>query len=530
MTKLALIGEVVTMSSHDDVRESVIWEGERITVAGSARDVLGDREIAPLTAAREICVVPGFIDPHVHLDGTPVERPLDDCSSKADLLDRVAGLVRRAGAGEWCVARGSIDGADLWPTRADLDRVAPANPVFVSSGFTGVANSMALAAAGIGRLSPPPAAGYVGKDGDGQPDGVLSDLAIRAIDKVAPAGTESMYDRLARGTRNLAQAGITSAHQIVNTASVVRAFTELRSAGELPVRMGFLFKAYGHATRLDSLLNLGLSTGFGDDWMKVQGVKFLFDGGYPQGAMRYPGASRYDAQAVFRTPPPLLWEMVDQAHASGLRCAVHANGAQAVDLALDAFEYALSRHPRDDHRHRIEHAANTPMSPARIARMKALGLVAVPNPPILFRKLASLREDAADSGSAPVNIRDFLAAGAPVAVGSDYAGVYPVEPLASIAELVTRRATGQVRPQERLTPWEALGLYTATGAWLGFEEGRKGKLLPGFLADFTVLSANPLTCPPDELEKVRVLGTVVGGRPRYWSADLGPAPVGAGQR
>ena len=527
MTKLAITGEVVTMSSQDDVRESVVWEGEHISAAGSALDVLGSREISRITTARGLCVVPGFIDPHVHLDGTPVERPLDGCTSKAELLDRVAGIVRRLGAGQWCVAKGSIDGAGVWPTREDLDRVAPGNPVFVSSGFTGVANSLALAAAGIDRLSVPPAAGYIGKGGDGEPNGVLSDLAIGAIDKVAPSGGESLYKRLVRGAGNLAQAGITSAHQIVNTASVVQAFAAMRRAGQLPVRMGFLYKAYGHATRLDSLLNLGLSTGFGDDWMKIQGVKFLFDGGYPQGAMRYPGSSGYDEQAVFRTPPAQLWEMIEQAHTSGLRCAVHANGAKAVDLALDAFERALGRHPRPDHRHRIEHAANTPMSPERIARMQALGLVAVPNPPILFRKLASLREDAAKSGSAPVNIRDFLDAGALVAVGSDYAGVYPVEPLASIAELVTRKVTGQVKPQERLTPWEALGLYTKTAAWLGFEEHKKGKLLPGFLADFTLLSANPLTCPPDELEKIHVLGTVVGGRPRYWSADLGPAPVDA---
>jgi predicted amidohydrolase YtcJ len=507
-----LVGRVRTMLGEDDAAEAIAWRGSRIVAVGTRDEVL--RLAGPDASVRTTdgCVIPAFIDPHVHLDTTQEARPYDGATSDAELLALLGSAAAGLASGAWLRAEGSLDGR--LPTREQLDVVFPDRPVFVSSGFTGVANSRALVEAGITATTSAPPGGYVERTARGEPTGVLGDLAIRLIDAHVPPPRDDMSTRLLRGSRRLSSAGVATVHQIVNFPSVVRALQDLRRTDELPVRFGLLVKAYGHETDMSSLLNLGLETGFGDDWIRIQGTKFLFDGGYPDGAVRYDSDLEH-GPSVFRTPPATLATMVEAAHVGGVRCAVHTNGARALDMALDLFEDILARHPRPDHRHRLEHVGNVACSPERIERIASLGLVAVPNPPILFRKWNALTGIDAVPGSMPVNVRDFLDAGAAVGVGSDYPDIYPGEPLTNIHELVTREFSGHSGARDgRLSRFEALSLYTRRAAWLGFEETFKGALAPGYLADIAVLSEDPLA-DVHLRDDVAVISTIVDGVERH---------------
>jgi len=500
-----IIGRVRTMTAPDGLAEAVAWRGERIVAVGDADEVLA--QAGPDAEVRRVdgCVMPAFIDPHVHLDTSRPDRPYDRATTPGELIALLTERAAHMPAGEFLRAEGALDGR--LPSREELDAAFPTRPVFITSTFTGIANTAALVACGIDAATPTPQGGYIGRGPDGTPNGAIGDLAIRLIDRHVPPPGDTFEQRLALGSMRLRRAGVGTVHQIVNYPEVVHALNSLRRESRLPTRFGLLYKAYGHVTSSSSLTNLGVETGFGDDWIRVQGIKFLFDGGYPDGALRYTD----DLEAgpsVIRTPVETLSDLMSDAHRSMLRCAVHTNGDRALDTVLDVFERILSEHPREDHRHRLEHAGNAPLTEAQMRRIRRLGLVAVPNPPLLFRKLSSLRREPGAEAGAPIDLRRLIDAGVPVAVGSDYPDMYPGDPLTNIQELVSRDFSGPAA--ERITRWEAFSLYTRTGAWLGFEEGLKGRLVPGCLADLVVLSEDPLSSDVG-LESVEVLDTIVGG-------------------
>jgi predicted amidohydrolase YtcJ len=269
---------------------------------------------------------------------------------------------------------------------------------------------------------------------------------------------------------------------------------------------------------LPRLAALGLREGFGDEWLRVGGIKAFADGAVAgrSCAVAEPFEGTDDL-GILTTDAERMQSLVADAEAAGVRMAVHANGERAIELVLDAFEAAAARRPAGAPalRHRIEHCSI--VTPRIIERMAALRVVAVP-----FGSYAWFHGDTLLGWYGEERLermfahRSLLDAGLTVAGSSDYP-CGPWEPLRGLQSCVTRRSRGgrDVGPSQRVTLREALWMYTVGSAAAAGEEHHKGRLAPGHLADLTVLEGDLMAADPDGLGEVPVLATWVGGEPRW---------------
>jgi hypothetical protein len=527
-------GRIRTMLAEDDVVESIAIKGERILAVGS------NQEISDLAGKRTIVVdlggktvVPGFIDSHVHLENANrYDRSLDTSTSRADLLERLkAGMPSRNGS--WVVFYGRINEPEIWPTKEDLDAMSESRPMVVSlGGSIHILNSEALR-----RLAPDAESRYgltiELRTEDSQPNGIIRTVGSDGLGNVLPdAGIgdrASIHWGILKGLSELATAGVTTVGHMIRSLDPIEIYQELRLANSLPMRVGLILRGYESDITLKSILELGLRQGFGNDWLKMQGVKVSLDGYFPDGGAMFtePYVDEPDCCGHLRISPDEAKEYVMSAHRAGFRCAVHANGDFAVSLALDAYEAALNDTPRPDHRHRIEHVGNLYLTDEHIERLRNTGVVAVPNPPF-FHSRAHLMEKrlGPERSRRPVAIGSLLRGGATVAVASDYSGLYPAAPLIGMAGLVTRKTIhGDIfGPEEAIDPWTALRLYTTQAAWLNFDEANKGTIEEGKLADLAVISDDPVTVGADKIIDCEIQATFVGGAPAYstesWKEEL----------
>jgi predicted amidohydrolase YtcJ len=314
------------------------------------------------------------------------------------------------------------------------------------------------------------------------------------------------------------QRGITTIHDIVVSRDEVLAYQHLARAGRLPLRVQLILRVIESNFSKESLLDLGFVHGFGSDYLKVGGIKMSIDGGFTgkNAAFSEPLAFHGDENpGLIRIKQDELDETVWRYHEMGMRCCVHAIGDTALDMILEAYDKALTRLPRQDHRHRVEHLGNWMMTPERIERSKRLGILPIPNPSI-FHFLGSevLTTLGPKRAAKAFPFRTLLDAGFPLSFGSDAPGYWPVDSLRDLATAVSRATfTGQqLAPEEAITMREALRAQTATAAWIGFQERTLGTLEPGKLADVTVLGEDPLTFPPERFKELPVDLTITGGR------------------
>jgi predicted amidohydrolase YtcJ len=269
-----------------------------------------------------------------------------------------------------------------------------------------------------------------------------------------------------------------------------------------------------------SLIELGLITGFGNDWLRVGGVKMSIDGGITgRNACFYePYEDDEHNHGIIRIQQDELNETVRKCHDAGLRCCVHAIGDRAFDMALDAYENAIAKSPRKDHRHRIEHMGNWLATQERMQRMVRSGIVAIPNIAIGYYVGDAILDCVGEKRlTKAFPFRTLLRNGVIIAGGSDSPGYWPVDALRDISACVSRRMRwGEVWvPEERLTVAEAFAMHTTTASWVGFEENVKGTLEAGKLADIAVLAEDPFAIEAEKIKDLKVEMTIVGGELKY---------------
>ena len=419
-------------------------------------------------------------------------------------------------------------------TRRDLDEVAPDVPVFVLqvAGHWGVANSRALELGGIDDDSEPPSGGDYGRDGSGRLNGVLYEQALfdfaypsvsRRAGTVVPASTEE--DRLIglrRAVERWHAAGLTSICDALVGPADLRLFQTARERGLLTLRTGMLISAehYGLVSELVSDLgsdpdsNLGSDPGYGHgsgaEWLRFVGVKTFVDGAI--GGRTCLLAEPADGvRGIQTTTTAELGEIVRTVHGDGNRICVHANGDRAIRILLDQLEKAYQDGPGP--RHRIEHCSL--VDDEILRRMRTIGAIAVPFGSYVHYHGGRLLDwYGPERVSRMFAHRSLLDAGITVAGSSDYP-CGPYEPLLALQSTVTRRGFdgAEVAPEQRITAGEALALYTTGAATATGEDDVKGRLAPGYLADFVVLADDPLTCAPERIADIAVLATYVGGAP-----------------
>jgi predicted amidohydrolase YtcJ len=411
------------------------------------------------------------------------------------------------------------DGRPL--SRADLDQAVPEHPAEVlhRGGHTAIYNSVAFKLAGVGKDTADPPGGKFGRDDQGELTGFVAEKARSAFDRIAPRPPVTSAERRA-GVKLISQlmtaAGLTSVHDAMTDDDHFAAYQDARAAGELR------FRVYAMVVRplFEALKQAGIRTGFGDEWLRIGGLKLLADGSCSERTMRMstPYEGRPDYYGILTMGQEELDEVIEDAHRHHFQVGVHANGDVAIGMVLKAYERALSRQPHPDPRFRIEHC--TLVNEELLRRMAAIR--AIPTPFYTYvhyhgDKWAAYGQQRLRSMFAH---RWFLDHQIRVAGASDYVPG-PFEPLMAIQSLVTRKDfEGRIwGPNQRISVDEALRVCTLHGAYAAFEEQIKGSITPGKLADFVVLASDPHEVDPDKIKHIQVVRTVVGGRVVHPQAD-----------
>jgi predicted amidohydrolase YtcJ len=531
-------GRIRSLAASGAVHGAIACSGGRIVATGGSEEVrkLAGPETTEVDLERRTAI-PGLSDVHVHLSEHSIaEKEWVDCRdfftevrSIGEILERLARRAAERPKGSWIVGHGSpMQDSRLadkhFPSRYDIDRAIPDHPVCVSFGaHITVANSKALALAGIQRETADPAGGAIARDPNtGEPTGELKERAQLIVQKVTHKYDYlQLKDSMALAIDHCLRRGVTTVHDIVRYGDPIRAYQELQREGRLHIRVSLLPRVIESQIGSKSLIELGLTTGFGNEWLKINGVKMSIDGGITgRNACFYePYEDDHHNHGIIRIEQKELDETVFNCHQAGIRCCVHAIGDRAFDMALAAYEKALQKLPRRDHRHRIEHMGNWLSTPERIERLVQMGLIAVPNISIgYFVGDAILKCLGEKRMVKAFPFKTLHKSGVLMAGGSDAsAGYWPVDPLRDIATCVSRRMRwGEVlAPEERLTVGEAFAMHTTMAAFAGFEENIKGTLEVGKLADVAVLAEDPFEVSPQRINELQVEMTIVGGEVRF---------------
>ena len=476
-------------------------------------------------------VCPGFNDSHMHLlelGCVLTQAQLNLCTdSLANVLSGVSAFAQANPDEGWVLGRGwnhdFFTDETRYPNRYDLDRVCADRPCLITRacGHVAVANSRALALAGIDSLARSVSGGCIQTDENQIPTGVLEENAIQIVSSLIPApDREGIKRRLLLAMDTVAQYGITSVQSDDFCAleapfeEVIAAYLELKTEGRLTVRVTEQC-LLPTKEALDRFLAMGYCTGWGDSMFRLGPLKLLADGslGARTAFLNAPYADAPETRGIATYEQAELDAIILRAHQAGMQIAVHAIGDAAADSVLHAIEKAQRAHPRKDTRHGIVHAQI--LTKAQAEQMKALHMHAYIqsifldyDTQIVFPRLGERALDAYPAES-------FLRIGVSFSGGSD-CPVEPCDVLRGIQCAVTRKSVSRPAsvpylPREAQTLHDAILSFTRWGAYASFEEQTKGRIAKGYLADFTVLGLDPFEVDPMVIHRIPVKQTYLGG-------------------
>lgn len=520
-------GKIFTADDTLSIHSALAIRGGKILAVGGP-EILENYSAPRFLDLGGSFVVPGFNDTHIHISGNPESHlDLSGARSVEEILEAVQRKVRESEPGAWITGYGWAEGnlaewRALW--RSDLDRAAPETPVVLirAGGHSAVANSRALQIAGVDEKTPDPEGGILERDPQGRLNGIIrerQDIVLRHAPRVSP---ETVRRDFVRRLRELTRLGITSIIQAGVPPSlysewetVYALYGELLPRAAVQINPGLGPNGASAEEAVQRLVRFGKKTGEGDASLRVGAVKVFVDGGFTGPAAwtlePYPGRPHY--YGLPRVSRRELYALVRGAHDLGWQMGFHTIGDAAIQLAADVFEQVLRESPRSRHRHYLNHF--TVLPPVSTLRKLALHNILIPQQPnftyapmLESRYVENLSGERLEKNNP---LRTPLSSGIFMALASDN---MPVGPMQGLYAGVTRRgSSGRVYgPEERLSIPEALAAYTRNGAYLTFEEEVKGTLEAGKLADLVVLSDDLLEIDPEEILRVKVETTILGGR------------------
>jgi predicted amidohydrolase YtcJ len=532
--RILINANIYTLSPEAPRATAIAISGERIVA-------VGDGDLRSLASAqtkiddlRGATVLPGLTDAHIHWQGTALalrEISLQDIPTKQEAVQRVAEAAQRAKPGDWLVGRGWSQSAwpgGSFPTAVDLDAVTPDNPVYLAarSGHAAWVNSHALRLAGITDSLSDPQGGSIQRDVAGHVTGILLEApAMNLVARLVPMpGMAELAGLMERAQALACRAGLTGIHDF-DDPSAFEAMQYLHEQGKLGLRVVKNI----NMPYIDHAIALRLRWGFGDDWLRLGGLKIFADGalGARTALMIDPYEGEPDNRGMVVTDKEEIYEKVSAASRAGFPSTIHAIGDRAVHDVLDVYQTVRREETAQgirpgERRHRIEHVQL--IHPSDSQRLAELGVIASMQPLHATSDYPMAERYWGARSRWSYNARLQLDAGARVAFGSD-SPVEPFEPLKGIYAAVTRRrADGSPGPagwypELRLTIDEAIRGYTQGPAYAAGMENRLGQIAPGFLADLVAFDRDLYAIPPDELLAAQVVGTMAGGVWRHRQSD-----------
>ena len=514
---------------------SVLWaQGGRIRALGGPELLAAAPPELPRTDLGGGWALPGFNDSHLHL--LDVGRGLASvdlfgASGPADIAARCAAFVRAHAVPPGQAVYGNGWNQDLFagphtlPTRADLDAAVPDHPLLLDRvcGHIMLCNTAALRAAGITSQTPDPPGGGIDRGPGGEPNGLLRDNAVALVRPLLPAETPAACaGRWRAALAHAAAHGLTSVQtcdvRSRDWPTVLAALEELDAQDALPLRLT-LQCAMDTPEDLQALWDAGYRPGAHGKRWKIGPLKLFLDGslGARTAWLRGGYADAPGAHGLCCLPMAEALALARKADAAGMQVVAHAIGDGAMEEMLDIIETLNApRGGANPLRHGVVHCQVT--APGQWDRLAALGAGALVQPIFLDydHTIVTARCGAALAGTSYA-FGDAVRRGLPVSYGTD-APVESLDPLRNLYAAVTRRPLSggaPWQPQQAVTRAQALFCYTQGSAWQEFAEAEKGRLAPGFLADFTVLDRDYFTVPEADIPRLRVQATVTGGQVVY---------------
>ena len=542
-TMILLNGRIYTLNPQQPTATAVAIRDGKVLAVGH------DDEIKLLLAAGgEVvdlngrCLTPGLVDAHVHFQFFALSLQRVDLSNTKSLdeaLDRITAKLptdnRLLITDYWLQGRGwrVTDWHQThFPTAAHLDAIASDMPICLRdhSGHAAWVNSRALHLAHIDAQTADPPGGQIQRDENGQPTGILFEDAIDLVTRHIPeATTDQIAEAMRQAQAYCWRVGLTGIHDFDGRSCFI-ALQTLQQNGELGLRVVKNVPVY----RLEHAIGVGLRSGFGDDWLRLGGVKIFADGalGPRTASMIAPFEGEPNNYGIVVTDKEEMLEKASAASANGLSVTVHAIGDKANHDVLDVFEAVRKQEIGDRRleissqspisnlqstnlRHRIEHVQL--IHPADQHRLAQLGIIASMQPMHATSDMETAVRHWGSRTKDSYAWRTMLNSGATLVFGSD-APIEKIDPLPGIHAAVTRRRAdgspgpGGWHPEQKLTMAETIHAFTAAAAITSGQEATQGSITPGNLADFTIFGRDIFTIPPDELLDVAISGTIVGGK------------------
>jgi len=530
--------ELVVINARVYTMDQAVPRAEAFAVTGGRFAAVGSNDAirrligkgTQTIDAKQMAIVPGFIDTHNHAGGTTllyevlVGNPFEvEFVTIASIIEKLREKAKQTPAGMW-VEGFFHDDTKLKDKRPlnvrDLDQVSTEHPVVVQhrGGHTSFYNSKAFELAGVTKATPNPDGGTFDKDADGNLNGRVTDRARSAMGRAGrrPSFTpeqnaQRSRDGLAHISKQFVRYGLTTVH---HSGGDLAALRDIRTRGDLHHRVCY------EASNPDSWIANGIKSGDGDEWIRYGSTtEHTVDGSFSERTMAmsvpYKGIDPPYKGNVTETQDTLnTW--VERVHRGGIQVNCHANGDVAIDMYLTALERAQKLAPRANARPKITHC--TLINDDLIRRIKALDAV-----PAMFTTYAYYNTDkfpfyGEDLMKRSMAFRTMLDAGIHAAAGSDFSPG-PFAPLMGIQGMVTRTGWDGTTwgANQRVSVDEAIRINTLNGAYAAGEERVKGSIAAGKLADFVMLGDDPHTVKPDKIKDIQIVRTVVGGTTRYQS-------------
>jgi len=525
-TKIFVNGEVFTSDADGSVAKAIAINDTHILHVGSTAEVMNLADEQTETFDLEGCsLLPGFIDAHAHLELYGTNQLGVNCKTTESIEELQAKLrvvAEQTPEGEWVRGWGYNQNhlsEKRHLTKYDLDNVSKSHPIIVvrTCGHISCVNSKALELAGLTNETPDPPGGTFHKE-NGELSGLLLESAHMNIFQLADYSEEEVMQGLEIASDDFLKHGITSVHDAGGYGTKhIRYLQKAVKENKIKQRVYALYGSlYESPKMVKAGIESGIATGLGDHRFKVGPAKVFIDrsSSGPTCKMREAYTSRPKDSGILYMDQQALTESLGSAHRLGWQITAHAMGDQAVEMLLHTIEESLISHPRDDHRHRLEHSGFTPED--LLQKVKATRAIPIPNPAFLYEFGDGYLNDYGDRVRYMFPLRSFIDYRVPFALGSD-SPITSANPILGMYAAVNRKSKSgeSVGMEQSISIEEAIKAYTWAGAYASFEEDQKGSLETGKIADLVVLDRPILTCHPEELLDTVVDMTVLNGEIAY---------------